>query len=173
MVVVERMTLPALDREELLGMVHLQLEKSLPFPVEDVTCNFQVIKQSQADSSLLAVAINNAQFNSFCQPLRDPTAAQKVSFFAMHLGQVCPPDQVALLIYQEDEKLVLANFHKRKLAFIQILPSVPVPKLMGEIPAILFGAELDGVSHGFPKSCTWIATLRRWSLRSRSCSRFP
>ena len=151
MVLVERMTMPALDRNELRGMVHLQLEKSLPFQVEDVTCNFQVVKQTESESSLMALAINNAQFNTLCQPLRERgLLPQKVTFFAMHLARLCPENEVALLIYREDEKLVLAIYEKRKLAYLQVLPSVSVPELMEEIPSILFRAELDGVSTDFP-----------------------
>jgi hypothetical protein len=154
LVVAERFTMPALDREELVGMVHLQLEKSLPFPVEDVTFNFQVIKQSEGESCLLAVAISNQQFASFCQPLRERSLfPQRASFYALHLGQVCPEDQTSLLIYQEDEKKVLAIYEKRKLAFVQILPQLPVAELMEELPAILFGAELDGVSTDFSGVC--------------------
>jgi len=85
-VLIERMTMPATDRNELRGMVHLQLEKSLPFQVEDVTCNFQVLNQTGSESSLMALAINNAQFNSLCQPLRDKgLLPRKATFFPMHL----------------------------------------------------------------------------------------
>ena len=153
-VVVERMTLPALDRAELAGMVHLQLEKSLPFPVEDVTSNFQVIGRTESESTLLAVAINNAHFIAFCQPFRARSISpQRASFFATHLGHLCPPDLSGLLIYQEEEKQILAIYSKGKLAFVQILPGLPVGELMSEIPAILFGAELDGVSTDFSTVC--------------------
>ena len=154
MVVVERMTLPALDREELRGIVHLQLEKSLPFPVEDVTCDFQVIKQTESESSLLAMAINNEQFNSLCQPLRDRALLpQRATFFAMHVGRLSAPDQTSLFLYRENEKVVLSIYEKTKLTFIQLLPSASIPELMSEIPAILFGAELDGVATDFPGIC--------------------
>ena len=39
----ERLKLPATDREELAGMVQLQLEKTLPYPVEEVSSDFEVI----------------------------------------------------------------------------------------------------------------------------------
>lgn len=143
--------MPALDPSELRGMVHLQLEKSLPFQVEDVTCNFQIVSQTESESTLMAVAVNNAQFDSLCQPLRARgLLPQKASFFAMHLGQLCPGDQAGLLIYKEDEHLVLAIYEKRKLSYVQVLPPASVSELVQEIPAILFRAELDGVSTDFP-----------------------
>jgi len=151
MVLMERMTLPALDRNELRGMVHLQLEKSLPFQVEDVTCNFLILKQTEAESSVLALAINNEQFNTFCQPLRQKgQLPQKATFFALHLGKLCPETGVSLVIYKEEGNTILSIFENRKLAFLQVLPAVSVPELMEEIPAILFRAELDGISTDFP-----------------------
>jgi hypothetical protein len=45
----ERLTLPSTNREELAGMVQLQLEKTLPYPMEDVTSDFDVIKRIDAD----------------------------------------------------------------------------------------------------------------------------
>ena len=42
-VLIERMTLPATDRAELAGMVQLQLEKTLPFAIEEVSSDFVVV----------------------------------------------------------------------------------------------------------------------------------
>ena len=55
-VLLERMTLPATDRAELAGMVHLQLEKSLPFPIEDVSADFLIVETGETESTLVSAA---------------------------------------------------------------------------------------------------------------------
>src|SRR5687767_1145910 len=52
----ERMKLPATTREELEGMIQLQLEKTLPYPIEEVTSEFEVISQDENESTLLSIA---------------------------------------------------------------------------------------------------------------------
>jgi len=44
-VLLERMRLPSTDREELGGMVVLQLEKTLPYSGDELTSGFDVIRQ--------------------------------------------------------------------------------------------------------------------------------
>src|SRR3954466_11774276 len=66
----ERLTLPATDREELAGMLQLQLEKTLPYPVEDVASDFEVIHSAENESTLLSVAAHSGQLDDLCRPLR-------------------------------------------------------------------------------------------------------
>ena len=63
----ERLTLPSTNREELAGMVQLQLEKTLPYPMEEVTSDFDVIKQGESESTLISVATHTGQLNRLCE----------------------------------------------------------------------------------------------------------
>ena len=70
-VLLERLTFPSVDRDELAGMLQLQLEKTLPYPLEEVSSDFEVIRQSETESTLLSVAANTHQLDQLCQPLRN------------------------------------------------------------------------------------------------------
>ena len=63
---IERMKFPSTDRDELAGMLQLQLEKTLPYPVEEVSSGFEVISQQENESTLVSVAANNAQLDRLC-----------------------------------------------------------------------------------------------------------
>ncbi|RYD62339.1 MAG: hypothetical protein EOP84_34690, partial [Verrucomicrobiaceae bacterium] len=66
MVLMERLTLPATDREELGGMVQLQLEKMLPYPVEEVTSDFQVLSSGETESTVVSLAVNAPSLSALC-----------------------------------------------------------------------------------------------------------
>jgi hypothetical protein len=58
--VLERLTLPSTEREELQGMIQLHLEKTLPYPVEEVTSDFEEIQRTETESTVLALAVQIA-----------------------------------------------------------------------------------------------------------------
>ena len=70
-VLLERHKFPATDRAELADMLQLQLEKTLPFPVEDVSHGFEVLGQDENESTVLSVAAPHAQLDQICAPLRN------------------------------------------------------------------------------------------------------
>ena len=67
---IERIKLPSTDRDELVGMLQLQLEKTLPYPIEEVSNDFEVIHQAENESTLLSISANNLQLDRLCEPLR-------------------------------------------------------------------------------------------------------
>ena len=149
-VLLERLTLPATDRDELEGMVQLQLEKTLPYPIEEVTNDFDIIRQEENQSTLISVATDNAQLDRLCQPLRDVLRLPKrVTLFAAHVAASCPADQTVLCLWQEDEQLVLAICENSKLGTAQTLPGTASELLQEELPALLLRAELEGVPLDF------------------------
>ena len=155
----ERLTLPSTDADELNGMVRLQLEKTLPFPLEEVTTGYEVISQGGKESTLLAVAVNNKQLEALCEPLRQQSRLPgRITVFAMHAAMTCPPDKVVLLVYKEEGKLVLAICENARLSFAQTFDSADADVLANEMPQMLLSAELAGSSTNFSevrleKSC--------------------
>ena len=106
----ERLTLPSTNREELAGMVQLQLEKTLPYPMEEVTSDFDVIKQGESESTLISVATHTGQLNKLCEPLRSTSRLpRRVTLFASHVAASCPADQVVLCVWQEEAQLVVSD----------------------------------------------------------------
>ena len=146
----ERMKLPSGDPAELRGMMHLQLEKNLPFSPEDVTADFQIVKQGESESVLFAFALNNSQLDVLCEPLRAAgLLPQKITVFAMQADAACQKIGVVLLIYREQEKFVAAISENGVTGFVQTIAGSDKAELLSELPQILLGAELDGVSCEF------------------------
>ena len=149
-VLLERLKLPSTDRAELSGMLQLQLEKTLPYPVEEVSTDFQVLGEAENESTLLSVAAHSGQLGDLCQPMREAARLpEKITLFAMHVAAACPEDQVVLAIYPEQGKLVAAIVENRKLGWAQTFPGTDVETLMDELPRLLLPAELDGVPTNF------------------------
>lgn len=151
-VLFERMRLPSIEPAELEGMVQLQLEKTLPFAAEDVTSSFEVVEQTEKESVVLAVVANNEQIDALCQPLRNKLRLpEKVTLFTKQLVALCPKDLLVLLIYQEQEKFVVAISESGKAGFAQTVAAPDVPALLAEMPQLLLSAEMDRVPTTFAR----------------------
>lgn len=151
-VLLERMKLPSTDRTELSGMLQLQLEKSLPYPVEEVSTDFEVLGTAENESTLLSVAAHSGQLDEICQPLRDAERLpEKITLFAMHVAAACPPEEVVLVFYAEQGMLVAAIVEKQKLGWAQTLPDTTPETLAGELPHLLLPAEIEGVPTDFTR----------------------
>ena len=146
----ERLTLPATDREELAGMLQLQLEKTLPYPVDEVSSDFEVIHSAENESTLLSVAAHSGQLDEICQPLRDISRLpQKITLFAMHVAAACPVDETVLAIYAEQGQFVLAICEQGKLSWAQTVSSLDDAVLLSELPQMMLSAEMEGVPTKF------------------------
>jgi hypothetical protein len=147
---IERLKFPSTDRQELAGMLQLQLEKTLPYPFEDVSSDFDVISQIENESTLVSVATNNAQLDRLCEPLRSRAQLpRKVTVYAMHVAASCPPDQTTLCVWPEDGHLVVAICEGGKLGYAQTLPGMDAATVLAELPAFLLSAEMEGVPTQF------------------------
>ncbi len=145
-VLLERMTLPATDRAELAGMVQLQLEKTLPFPIEDVSSDFVVLTSGENESTLVSATAQHAQLETLCGPLRDrDRLPEKITPFAMHVAAACPPEETVLAVYPEQGQLVVAICENSRLAWTHVLPALDAESLRDALPQMLLGAEMEGV----------------------------
>ena len=147
---IERLKFPSTDRAELAGMLQLQLEKTLPYPFEDVSSDFDVISQAENESTLVSVATNNAQLDRLCEPLRSRAQLpQKVTVYAMHVAASCAPDRTTLCVWPEDGQLVVAICEGGKLGYAQTLPGMDAATVLAELPAFLLSAEMESVPTQF------------------------
>ena len=145
-VLLERMTLPATDRAELAGMVQLQLEKTLPFPIEGVSSDFVVVASGGNESTLVSAAAQHAQLDALCAPLRARgRLPEKITPFPMHIAAACPEDETVLAVYPEQGQLVVAICEKSRLAWTHVLPAPDAESLRTELPQMLLAAEMEGV----------------------------
>jgi len=147
---IERIKLPSIEREELDGMLQLQLEKTLPFPIEEVSNGFEIIESSETESTVVSISTNNSQLDRLCAPLRTAgRLPEKVTVYALHFAATCPPDAVVLCVWAEDEQLALAICEHAKLSYAQTLPGLDTATLLAELPAFILSAEMEGVPTEF------------------------
>lgn len=149
-IMVERLILPSQDPVELEGMTRLQLEKTLPYPPEEITCNYGLIRhEGEAESVLLAAAVHDPAIDEYCRPLREagrlPTV---VTLFAAHVAAACPPG-VALAIYPEHDQLMLIVSEDKKLSFLQLLSSHDPELLESELAWVILTAQMEGIPTEF------------------------
>jgi len=148
--VLERMTLPSTSRDELSGMVTLQLEKTLPYGVDEVSTDFDVIKQGENESTLISVAANHAQLDQLCEPLKSKAfVPEKVTLYAQHVAASCSPDGTTLCIWPEDGQTIVAICEQGKLGYAQILPTTDPVEVTTELSGVLLRAEMEGVPTDF------------------------
>ncbi len=149
-VLLERHKLPATDRTELADMLNLQLEKTLPFPVEDVSHGFEVLGQEENESTILSVTAHHAQLDRICAPLRARgRLPERISLLAQRIAAACPVEETTLALWPEQDQLVAAIVTRGQLAWAQPLSSLDATTVLDELPGLLISAELDGVPTTF------------------------
>lgn len=147
---IQRLSLPPAEPAELEEMARIQLEKILPYPPESVGMTFQVIESRETEALLAVEAVHHDRLLAICQPLtsRGCWPAQ-VTFHALALAEAGAPGTSAL-IYREHGKTILVGCENRRLSFAQSLGAHVTPDTLArELPAVLLGAELEGVAVGF------------------------
>lgn len=149
-VLLERHKLPATERGELADMLQLQLEKTLPFPVEDVSHGFEILSQQENESTILSVTASHSQLDQLCAPLRENgRVPAHISLHALRIASGCPADETTLVLWPEQEQTVVAIVAGGKLAWAQPIAALDAGTVLGELPGLLISAELDGVPSDF------------------------
>jgi len=93
-VLLERHKLPATDRSELADMLQLQLEKTLPFPVDEVTHGYELLGQEENESTILSIAAHHTQLDQICAPLRDKgRLPERITLEAQRVAANCPVNE--------------------------------------------------------------------------------
>jgi hypothetical protein len=148
--IIERLQLPATERDELAGMVRLQWEKMLPFPPEEVSGDFAIVVQGDKESTVLTVAAANPALDLLCQPLR----AREVRIAGLapsvcHVAAACPAGETVLAVYVELGELVVAVVENRRAGWVHVFPWRDTDRFASELPQLLLAASLEGVPASF------------------------
>jgi hypothetical protein len=150
-VLAQRFRLPSVDPSEFPEMIRIQIEKVLPFSPEEVTTDFEVIAQDEAESVVSAVAIRNEQLADIAAPLLDRgLIPRQVTVYAAQRASTYAPNGNALLIYPEGETLVYAMTENGKLSLARVLENGNGEQLQLELPQLRMSAELQGINASFP-----------------------
>jgi hypothetical protein len=151
-VIAQRLRLPTTDPSEYEGMVRLQVEKSFPYPPEDVTSAFEVIEKSESESVISSVAVHNARLNELAGPLINRGfIPRQVTVYAAQRAASHAATTRALMIYREGEKLVSAISENGKLSLTRTLDASEEEGLQRDLPQLALSAELQGIDTSFPK----------------------
>ena len=147
---VQRLALPAAEPFELEEMARIQLEKILPYPADAVGVVTQEISRGETDVVLAVATVHYERLLTLCQPLvaRDRWPL-RVVFQAVALAAGVPGGDSPAFLYRESGKYVLGVCENGRLSFAQALGAQTADDLAAELPAVLLGAELDGVSTAF------------------------
>ena len=148
--IVQRLSLPAAEPDELQEMVRIQLEKILPYPVETVNIALQEIARTETEVTVAVETIPQERLLALCQPLVSREHwPMRVVFQALALAEGASADDGTTFVYQEAGRYVLGIAEGRRLSFAQALNGRDVGDLAAELPAVLLGAELEGVPTTF------------------------
>jgi hypothetical protein len=149
-VLIERHKLPSTDSAELADMLQLQLEKTLPYPLEDVSHGFEVLGQSENESTVLTFAASRLQLDQLCAPLREKGRIPgRITLHALRVAASCPDTGTILALWPEQEQTVCAIISGGKLAWAQPIPGLGADAVLAELPGLLLSAELQGVPTEF------------------------
>jgi hypothetical protein len=148
----ERLTLPSRDRDELAGMAQLQLEKTLPYPVEEVTSDLEVISEEDEQSTVLSISVHTPALNQLCQPLRDKQRLpERITLFAQQIAAMSSGTERVFAIWSEQEHVVVAIAENGRLSWAQTIVGTDAEALSSELPTLLLTAELNGVGARFDR----------------------
>ena len=150
-VLAQRLRLPTVDPAEFGEMVRIQVEKTFPYPPEEVTSDFEIIEQSETDSVVSAVAVHNEKLTALAAPLLTRGhIPRQVTMYAAQRAASHAAGGRALLIYPEGEKLVSAISENGKISFTRTLQAREPAQLQRDLPQLALSAELQGISSSFP-----------------------
>ena len=150
-VLAQRLRLPTSDPSEFAEMVRLQVEKSFPYPPEEVTSDFEVIERAENDSIISSVAVHNARLNELAAPLVNRGhVPRQVTVYAAQRAASRAARGRALIIYREGEKLVSAISENGKLSLTRTLDADEEEGLERDLPQLALSAELQGIDTSFP-----------------------
>jgi Type IV pilus assembly protein PilM len=149
-VLAQRMRLPSVEGPELREMVRIQLEKALPFSLEEVTSDFEVIKQDNGECIISAVAVQNQRLTEIAAPLLNRKVIPRaVTVYAAQRIATHAEKGRALFIYPESGTLVSAISENGKLSFARTIDGGLAAALELELPQLTMTAELQGISAAF------------------------
>ncbi len=147
---IQRFVLPVAEPDELEEMARIQLEKILPYPIEEVG----VISQMVDTGSRRRCWRWNDAAQTGCKTLCQPLTSQgrwpsHVSFHALAVAAACRRGENTALLYREAGKIVVGICEEGRLSFAQALEAADGEALAAELPGVFLGAELEGVPTTF------------------------
>ncbi|MEP6685279.1 MAG: hypothetical protein ABJB22_00755 [Verrucomicrobiota bacterium] len=172
-VVAQRLRLPTVDPQEFPEMVRIQIEKAVPYSLDEITTDFEIIEQAEADSVVSAVAVHNGKLSEIAAPLLNGGfIPEQVTVYAAQRAATHAATGHALLIYREDETLVCVISENGKLSLTRMVEGLDAEQLQMDLPQLALSAELQGIGSSFPsvlldESCLQLRETVEYLFASR------
>jgi hypothetical protein len=145
MVVTERMELPAVEPGELAGMVSLQLEKSLPYPVEESAFAFEEVRGLEEGGSVVfCLVAGAAQVERLFEPGRlEGRIPARMVLYGQMVAASGREKSRELCLWPEPGGVCAAVAHRGRLEFLQG-GMESGGDFEGELKRFLLAADLAG-----------------------------
>ncbi len=149
-VIAQRLRLPSVDPQEFAEMVRIQVEKAVPYSLDEITTDFEIIEQTESDSVVSAVAVHNEKLSEIAAPLVNRgLIPSQVTVYATQRASTHAPNDRALLIYSEGETLVSVISENGKLSLTRMIDGADPAQVQNDLPQLALSAELQGIGSSF------------------------
>ena len=150
--ILERLSLPASERDELASMVQLQWEKALPYPPEEITGGFTVVESSPEEVVVWSAAAAREILQVFGEIWDKANHwPKRVVPYVCHVAAACPANETVLVIYGEQAHWVLAVVEKQRPGWVHVMSATDAPAFAAEFPSLMLTATMDGVPNTFAR----------------------
>jgi hypothetical protein len=145
---IQRFVLPLAEPAEIEEMARIQLEKILPYPAETVGLAFAEVSRGETEVILAVEALHYDRLVMLCEPLTSRGCwPARVLFHARAVAEAV--GETTPFICGESGKFVLGIAEAGRLSFAQALSGAGPAEIAAELPAVLLGAELEGLPTNF------------------------
>ena len=150
--ILERLRLPATERDELAGMVQLQWEKALPFAPEEISGDFAVIATAGTETTVWSAAASQLSLREFGDVWSKANRwPERVGPYVCHVAAACPAGEKVLVIYAEQGNWVVAIVEDRCPGWVHVMSALNAEDLAAEFPSLMLTVGLDGVPTDFQR----------------------
>jgi hypothetical protein len=145
---IQRFVLPLAEPAEIEEMARIQLEKILPYPAEAVGLAFTEVARGETEVILAVEALHYDRLVMLCEPLTSRGCwPSRVLFHPRAVA--ASAGETTAFICEEFGKFILGIGEAGRLSFAQGLSGAGPAEIAAELPAVLLGAELEGLPTNF------------------------
>jgi len=150
--IMERLRLPATERSELEGMIHLQWEKALPFLPEEITGNFLILETGEDYSIIWSVAAALPSLEEYGACWRKMRRwPKRMAPYVCHVAAKCPARETVLVVYAEPAHWVVAVIEDRQPSWVHVIASMDGPRFAAEFASLQLTANLEGAPGSYSR----------------------
>lgn len=157
LVTMRSISIPAVGEEEMKGIVDYEVERHIPFPLEEAQYDFQVLAHDAEQATVLLAATKKEEIGRYLTLLREagitPTAlgvSTFASFNTLFYNQGGGAEPVKALIDLRDGEVELGLAKNGVLRYsrcVTLDPAAPLERLVSELSALVGYLDANGDRH--------------------------